>query len=126
VQNECLSIKSRIEGLDGDRQPLVNERCFAAVTRDVTDSSAEVIKKVIVIITIFIERTNSSSRRRWCREVGNMDHNSLMFCGTANRKALRPMVLAVNKINALFCFIAAVCACARNNPAIKLHGRGIC
>jgi len=32
VQNECLSIKSRIEALYGDRQPLVNERCFAAVT----------------------------------------------------------------------------------------------
>jgi len=47
VQNECLSIKSRIEALDGDRQPLVNERCFAAVTRDVADSSAEVIKKLV-------------------------------------------------------------------------------
>ena len=45
VQNECLSIKSRIEALDGDRQPLVNERCFAAVA---------------ITITIFIERTNSS------------------------------------------------------------------
>ena len=44
VQNECLSIKSRIEALDGDRQSLVNERCFAAVTGDVADSSAEVIK----------------------------------------------------------------------------------
>ena len=47
VQNECLSIKSRIEALDGDRQPLVNERCFAAVTGDVADSSAEVIKKLV-------------------------------------------------------------------------------
>jgi len=36
VQNEYLSIKSPIEALDGDRQPLVNERCFAAVTRDIT------------------------------------------------------------------------------------------
>jgi len=34
VQNQWLSIKSRIEELDGDRQPLVNERCFAAVTGD--------------------------------------------------------------------------------------------
>jgi len=31
VQNECLSIKSRIEALDGDRQPLVNERRFAGI-----------------------------------------------------------------------------------------------
>jgi len=30
VQNECLLIKSCIEALDGDWQPLVNERCFAA------------------------------------------------------------------------------------------------
>ena len=47
MQNECLLIKSRIEALDGDRQPLVNERCFAAVTGDVADSSAEVIKKLV-------------------------------------------------------------------------------
>jgi len=47
VQNECLSIKSRIEALDGDRQPLVNERCFAAVSGDVVDSSTEVIKKLV-------------------------------------------------------------------------------
>ena len=47
VQNECLSIKSRIKALDGDRQPLVNERCSAAVTGDVADSFAEVIKKLV-------------------------------------------------------------------------------
>ena len=47
VQNKCLSIKSRIEALDGDRQPVVNERCFAAATGDVADSSAEVIKKLV-------------------------------------------------------------------------------
>ena len=47
VQNVCFSIKSRIEALDGDRQPLVNERCFAAVTGDVADSSAEVTKKLV-------------------------------------------------------------------------------
>jgi len=50
VQNECLSIKSRIEALDGDRQPLVNEKCFAAVTGDVADSSAEIIKMVCRLI----------------------------------------------------------------------------
>jgi len=33
--------------LDGDRQPLMNEKCFAAVTGDVADSSAEVIKKLV-------------------------------------------------------------------------------
>jgi len=31
------SIKSRIEALDGNRKPLVNDRCFAAVTGDVAD-----------------------------------------------------------------------------------------
>jgi len=68
VQNKCLSIKSRIEPLDGDRQPLVNERCFAAVTGDVADSSADVIKKlvcrlIIIIITIIIIKLLLTVRR---------------------------------------------------------------
>ena len=49
VQNECLSIESRIEALDGDWQPLVNERCFAAVTGDVADSIIIIIIIIIII-----------------------------------------------------------------------------
>jgi len=52
VQNECLSIKSRIEALDGDRQPLVNERCFAAVIGDIADSIIIIINIIIIIISL--------------------------------------------------------------------------
>jgi len=60
VQNECLSIKSRIEALDGDWQPLVNERCFAAVTGDVADSSAEVFEKLVCRLIYRAKRLHGS------------------------------------------------------------------
>ena len=47
VQNECLTIESYIEALNGDREPLENERYFSSVTNDVTNSSAMVFKEKI-------------------------------------------------------------------------------
>ena len=42
VQNECLTIESCIEALNGDWEPLENERYFASVNSDVANSSAKV------------------------------------------------------------------------------------
>jgi len=66
MQNECLSIKSRIEALDGDRQPLVNERCFAALTGDFADSSAEVIKKLVCRLIHRAKRLHSDRKKCVC------------------------------------------------------------
>jgi len=50
VQNECFWIKSRIEALDGDRQSLVNERCFAAVTTAVLLLSLLLLLLLLVLL----------------------------------------------------------------------------
>ena len=52
VQNECVTvtIESRIEALNGDWEPLENERYFASVTSDVTNSSTEVFKEKVRIL----------------------------------------------------------------------------